>query len=277
MISQEKINDILKIVSKEPRTIQELSKELGISWITAEKYIEELKKNTGLIDVKHIKVGYNTIKLIYSTNKISSNEIEDNLFSKIKATNSKIGFNFLEIFQYVPKDRAKGYTLKDCDDLDPKLVFEYLDKSNFVYFFSGNLSFLKMKYKSQTLIDKLELKLKNGLKIKIIARIDIDTLKNINLLIPLIHKYPSSIELKHQLQPLRGIIFDCGHAIFKDQKEGKNYKLHELEKDVTLIYDIYDDTWINFFMNLFWYNYKTAINYDQKLDVINRVYKTKLK
>ncbi|MFA5746276.1 MAG: hypothetical protein WCX82_02865 [archaeon] len=273
MISQEKVNEILKIVGKEPRTIQELSKELVISWITTEKYIEELKKNTGLIDIKHIKVGYNTIKLVYSTNKISSTDIEENLFTKIKVANSKLEFNFMEVFQYIPKDRSNGYTLKNCEDLDPKLVFEYLEKSNFIYLFSGNLSFLKMKYKNEVFIDKLESKLKTGLKIKIIARIDIDTVKNINLLMPLLQRYPASIELRHQLQPLRGIVFDCGHAIFKESKEEKNYKLHELEKDITIMYDISDEAWINFFMSTFWYFYKTSINYEEKLEVINRVYK----
>lgn len=90
---------------------------------------------------------------------------------------------------------------------------------------------------------------------------------------PLLHKYPGSIELKHQLQPLRGIVFDCGHAIFKDKKEEKNYKLHELEKDITLIFDIFDETWINFFMIVFWFNYKTAIDYEVRLDILNKIYK----
>jgi len=274
MISQEKANEIIKLVEVEPRTIQEISKELGISWVTAEKYIEEFRKNTGLIDIKNIKAGYNVIKLVYSTNKVSSTEIENILFTKIKSTNYKKDFSFMEIFQYVSKERSNGHLYKG-EDFDPKLIFEYLDKSNFVYFLSGNLSFLKIKYKNENLIDKLETKIKNGLKIKIIARIDIDTLKNINLLLPLLQKYPKSIELRHQLQPLRGIIFDCGHSIFKESKEEKNFKLQELEKDITLIYDIYDDTWINFFMNIFWYNYKTAIDYDKKIEIINRIYRTK--
>ncbi len=274
MISQEKANKIIKLVEEEPRTIQEISKELGISWVTAEKYIEEFRKNTGLIDIKNIKAGYTTIKLVYSTNKISSNDIENNLFVKIKSTNYKKDFSFMEIFQYVPKDLSNGYSFKG-EDFDPKPIFEYLDKSNFVYFLSGNLSFLKTKYKNESLIDKLEARIKKGLKVKIIARIDIDTLKNINLLMPLLKKYPASIELKHQLQPLRGIIFDCGHSIFKESKEEKNFKLQELEKDITLIYDIYDEIWINFFMNVFWYNYKTAIDYEKKLEIISRIYKTK--
>lgn len=58
MVSQEKVTKIIKIVEKEPRTIQEISKELGISWVTAEKYVEKLRNNTRLIDIKLIKARY---------------------------------------------------------------------------------------------------------------------------------------------------------------------------------------------------------------------------
>ena len=113
MISQEKANEIIKLVEVEPRTIQEISKELGISWVTAEKYVDEFRKNTGLIDIKNIKAGYNIIKLVYSTNKVSSTEIENILFTKIKSTNYKKDFSFMEIFQYVSKERSMDIYIRE--------------------------------------------------------------------------------------------------------------------------------------------------------------------
>lgn len=70
-LGQEEINNITSFVKKEPRTINDVAKFIGKSWVTTNKYLEKIKNMTGLICIKTFRKGtQGALKLVYYNHEI---------------------------------------------------------------------------------------------------------------------------------------------------------------------------------------------------------------
>jgi hypothetical protein len=278
MLDDKGIKQVLEFVKKEPRTVQDVSKLIGRSWVTTNSYLNKIKDNTGLIAIKTFRKGsQGALKIVYLTSTESSkgDELKTHLHDQIKSGRNKNDFDFMEIFQFI-KDKKKrsfietvkeGFTSKKANFVD--LLSQASDK---VYIFSGNLSFINRKERGKKTIDLIEELLKRKVMIKIICRVNIASLLNISKLNKLILKYPGLIEIKHSYQPLRGVIIDDKIARFKNEEQIQFYEKGELDKNQMIFYEILDEEWISWLQNIFWSMFRHAISAESRIKEIDKVF-----
>lgn len=271
MLNQKLVDEIIAYVKGEPKTIQEVSKVIGKSWVTTESYVKKIRDNTGLVNIKTFRKGTKgALKIVYfNQSGISSQELKEVLLNQIRTTRNKKDFDFFEIFQFI-KDNEKKIIVEDNDELNiGKNINEILNQveSN-LYIFSGNMSFIN----SQGIIDSLEKMLFRKVNIKIICRVNIPSISNISKLNYLINKYKNQIEIRHYYHPLRGFVIDNKLARFKSEEIMNNYKPGELNKDMLILYYIKSEEWINWFSNVFWKLWRSSIDYELRMKQLEKYF-----
>ncbi|QQG38803.1 MAG: hypothetical protein HYS32_04365 [Candidatus Woesearchaeota archaeon] len=278
MLTKEDTKKILAFVKKEPKLIQDISHHIGKSWVTTDSYVNSIAKESGLIQVKTFREGTKgAIKVAYwnYAESLESDEIKEKLFDRIRLLANKKDFDPMEIYQFVDNKKAKAFIERYDDPFiskNQKLVSCLKGVESELFCFSGNLSWINVTENKVKIIAVLEELLKRGVIIRVLCRIDVASLTNLNIMERLMKKYPNQIEIRHRLQPLRGFIFDSKRARFKDEKSPQDFKGKELEKNVRMFYDIYDDEWIKWLQNVFWNLFRSSIDYKQRLEIINKIY-----
>jgi len=99
---------IVAAAKKEPHTIQALSKIIKRAWVTTDSYVQQIKKQTGLINIKTFRKGtQGALKIVYYnyTASMQTDDIKEDLLQQIKSGRYKIDFDFMEIFQFVPEKK----------------------------------------------------------------------------------------------------------------------------------------------------------------------------
>ena len=258
---------ILKSVKKEPRTIQEISKLIGRSWVTTDTYLKQLKDKTGLISIKTFRKGSQAaLKIVFYnySESVSSDEVKDELFAKIRAGRAKPDFDFLDIYQFAKSKKAHVEHGKEA----PNAVITAIRSAqgNFLSF-SGNLSFLNLK----GVLEEIEAALKRKVSVKIICRVNLASLSNLSKLNILLQKYPESLEVRHSYQPLRGFIVDGKLARFKQTEKAADYKEGELAKDTNIFYEIHDEELVSWLEKVFWAIFRTSIAADERVKELKRL------
>lgn len=258
----------------EPRTIQDIARLLGRSWVTAEKYMQQLRTETGTIGIKTFRQGtQGALKIVYLANPDPhEDEVKENLFHFIHAGRRKQDFDFLELYQFVPDDKKSAHIQQydTNEDVAADLIAKTIaNAEKSVLLFSGNLSFLNTKNK--IMLQTLEDLIKRKVQVKILARINIASLGNLHLLLPLLKKYPHLIEIRHRFQPLRGSIVDEKIALFRTEETIDLYKEHELEKNTQIFYELYDSEWVVWLQKVFWNLYRASIDYELRVKELRNI------
>lgn len=276
VLTKDNSQKIISFVKKEPCLIQDVANYLGISWITAERYVEKIEKENGLLKIKTFRGGtQGAIKLVYYnyTDSLEANEVQKKLFNVILSQSNKKYFDPLEIFQYVDEKKSKAF-YEYCEDLDislkQNLVKLLKSTEQELFILSGNLSFINMVEGKIKIINVIEELLKKGIHIRILTRIDFASLENISKLDFMIHKY-KNLEIKHTFQPMRGYIIDNKFFRLKDEKDKISFKGKELHNNIRVFYDIWDETWVDWLKNVFWYLYRNSLSYDERKKVLGRI------
>lgn len=257
MLTEKESRKIIDFVKKEPRTIQDVAKLIG-SWVTASTYTQKVKEQTGLIDIKTFRGGtQGALKIVFynQPDSLRSDELKDNLFNQIKAGRNKQDFDFFEIYQFA--ENKKSTTKKDLSNL-------FDQAEDIIYCFSGNLSVIN----EEKALSSLENAAKRGVQIKIICRVNLATLKNINKLEKLMVKYPN-IEIKHCYQPLRGFVIDSKVARFKTEET--EYRKGELDGISKVFFEVYDEEWVTWLQKVFWNFFRTSIDANERLKEIKKI------
>lgn len=266
MLDKKEIEKIIKIVKKEPQTVQDIAKYIKKSWVTTNTYLKKIKEDTGLINIKTFRKGtQGALKIVYycNTDGESGDELKNELLKQIKHARRKTDFDMFEIVQHIENNK-KNIKIEEYDETKEttKEIAKILRKAQeTVYIFSGNLSFLNQDQTIPKIIEEL---IKQKVIIKILCRINIASLNNIAQINHLLKKYPGQIEIKHSFQPLRGFVIDEKIAWFKCEETLKEYKPGELQKNTRIIYEIIDKEWIHWFERVFWNIYRNAIDYQER-------------
>ena len=241
VLNQKDIKKITQFVKKEPRTIQDVAKHIGKTWVTADAYVQKIQQQTGLLQTKIFRAGtQGAIKLVYWNygDAVEYDEIKKRLYELIRVGKNKFDFDPLDIYQYV-RPKEKRATI-DASDMTAHRraqqdFFNYLKQTKQeLLYFSGNLSWVTLKDDRTSLLQILEDLLQRGVSIRILSRVDFASIENINQLSNLMQRYPQQIEIRHVIQPLRGWISDGQGARLKDVKEAQRYRQGELKKDVNI-------------------------------------------
>src|SRR3990167_3425840 len=247
MLDSETIKKIEDFVYQKPRSIQEVSEHLGKNWRTVDRYIEEIGKSFGTISVRVFREGTRgALKVVYwsSVEKISHTIFQEKLEEEILKARKKEDFSAFDIFQHVDSKKKKVTVEEREGDNLSELKKRFLTAQKQIFIFSGNLSFINLKNKKIVILDVLEELVKKGVSIKVICRVNLDGVKNIEKLLSLNFKYGKEmIEIRHSEQPLRAIIYDEELATLKEVKEPTG-KIHELNKKIFIYYGIKDKEWI---------------------------------
>ncbi len=275
-LSDQEVQTIVELVKKQPQTVQDIAKTIDRSWVTAEKYLHEIKDKTGLINLKTFREGTQAaLKIVYytATDFSALDDVKQNLAHQIMAAKFKHDFDFMDVFQFVhsSKKRATKYEISGRTQA-PLAENTGIRATKSVFYFSGNLSFLSQKYgKEKPPIEIMEDQLNDGVLIKILCRVNISSLANIEKISHLLVKYPNQIEIHHRYQPLRGLIIDDEFARFKTWENKADYELGELHKSTRVYYEITDNEWISWLQTLFWKMWRSSIPYDQRLKEIQKI------
>lgn len=274
-IITKKIEDF---VYSKPRTVDEISKHIGKNWRTADRYIDEIRENFGTLDTRVFREGTRgALKLVYwaSIEKISHSVFQEELEKEILNGKESGDFRGFDIFQYVDDSKKNAWIKRGKDEVEAGRIKEFdeiLKKAKKqIIFFSGNLSFINLKDKQTDIFKTLEELIKRNVKIKIICRVDISGMNNIERILSLNHKYGKEmIEIKHNEQPLRITIID---SVFMNIKEVRDPtgKTGELSKKTFIFYSIFDKEWVEWMSKIFWKMFSSSISAEKRLKELNKI------
>jgi len=266
MLDNKTIKKIINFVYNRPRTIQEIAHLVDKSWRTADNYVKKISKEQGTISVKTFRGGTRgALKIVYWNNieKIHSSDFQDKLFKKIESGRKKSDFAPLDIYQYVDDDkRTASVELAEKEDNTDLEVFVNRLRSakKQILFFSGNLSWANLTKGNINTLSILEEVAKNNVSIKLLTRVDLASIKNIQRMQSINESIGREvIEIKHCEHPLRSMIIDKKLARFKEIKDPKDYKKDELKEKTFIFYEIYDEEWIEWLQKVFWNMFRTAV------------------
>lgn len=256
---------IVDFVKKEPRTVQDVARHIGKSWVTTDTYVNKIKDETGQIDVKvfreHTQGALKIVFYNYS-DSIIADTVQERLYYQVKNGRFKQDFDFMDVYQYIPEKEKTRYFVennKQKTKQDERLEIILKNTEKQLFCFSGNLSF--MNTKDFNAIRLYETLLKRGVFIKIICRMNEASLINISKIQYLLDKYPNNFEIRHCYQPLRGLVSDDKIARFKNEVYSTDYRENELLENVITYYEIQNKDWINWLQKVFWNFFKTSVDY----------------
>ena len=277
-LTNELIQKIVLFVKQEPRTIQDIARHIEKSWMTAESYVQKIKAQTGLLDLKVFRQGtQGALKIAYWNyqDAAAPDEIKQRLYQQILAGRKKTDFDPFEIYQHITKEKksaSKEY-LEESTELGAESLFTLLrEAKKEVCCFSGNNSWINLKDKKSTTLEVLEILLQKKISLRILCRIDFGSLQNLILFSKLMLKYPRQIEIRHAVQPLRGFIIDDTRVRLKDEKETQSYKKEELPRNIRILYEWTDPAWIAWTQQVFWNLYRVSIPAEKRVQELEKIF-----
>ncbi len=275
-LSESEVQTIIKTVTQEPRTVQEIAQLVDRSWVTTEKYLQEIERQSGIIKLKTFRHGTKAaLKVVYATSEHHgvTDAIRQRLENQLLSARQMWDFDFMDLYQFVPAEKKRSYAenavVEQNEVIDDIILDRPPQYTNFL--FSGNLSCLKSQKNGVSAADLMEADLKNNVYTKILCRITPSTLKNLDLITHLLVKYPDLIEVRHSYQPLRGFILDDGFARFRTDEQMSGRMEQTAPSTLRLYYEIYDPEWIIWLKSVFWKMWRSSIVLNDRIREINKV------
>ncbi len=266
-LTPEETEKIVAFVRQEPRTVLDVARLLGRSWLTADSHVRQVAERTGLVSVKVFRQGSpGALKLVYYNHaeSLAGDDVRQELYLQIKAGRRKQDFDFFEVFQFVPDSGKRAFAEEFTDEGSASklpLAPFLLRAEHTLTCFSGNMSFLPRKEGKKSVAEVFGELLGRGVRIRVLCRLNVATLANIGRISHLLKKYPELIEIRHCYQPLRGYIIDDSAARFKSEETLQQYRPGELRKNTRVFYEVTDAAWVGWLQRVFWNLYRSSIDY----------------
>jgi len=276
-LDAEIVRKIEEFVYKQPCSIQEIALHIGRNWRTVDRYVAEIEREYGTLATKVFRGGTRgALKIAYwaSVEKISRSVFQEKLETEVMLARKKEDFSSFDIFQHVDDSHKKSFVetaVEENSKTNIELVQSLRETKNQLIIFSGNLSFINLRNKSFDMLDELERLVKRGVSIKIVSRVDIAGLDNIERAFSLNQKYGKElIEIRHREQPLRAFIFDNRSFRLKEVKEPTG-KVKELDKKIFIFYIITDRKWVEWLTRLFWKMFSGSILAERRIEELKKL------
>lgn len=278
MLRNEEIKKIEDFVAQKPRSIQEISEFLDISWRTADRYIEQIQADLGTLETRVFREGTRgALKIVFlaGVEKVSHSAFQQQLEREIMNGRKKEDFSAFDIFQHI-ENKNKIARIKKGEN--ESKIGKLEDFTNLlkqakkqITFFSGNLSFINFNEGNLNVFKILEELVKKGIPMKVICRVDLVGKENVEKLLSLNFKYGKElIEIHHREQPLRATIID-NHIINLKEIQLPTGKTKELDKKVFIFYTIKDKEWAEWISRIFWKMFSQSIDANKRLEEINKL------
>jgi len=260
---------ILDFVRQRPRTVQEIAALIEKNWRTAERYVERIATETGLIATRTFREGTRGALKIVFWNALDSSKgsaYQERLLAEILHAKRKEEFSPLDVYQFVPENKREAYLEKTEFSKHPAIRFDklILEARHQVLFLSGNLSWMELGAS----MDKAMLELgKRGVDVKVLTRVDITSEKNTKAMLAINQRIGKDIvQIRHCEQPLRAIIID---DLFVSMKEVLSPLQHrELKEKKYIFYIIKDPDWISWMQKVFWHLWERSIDAETRLSTL---------
>ncbi len=274
MLDSQTISKIEEFVYAKPRSIQEIATCIGKNWRTADRYVDEIEKNLGTLSIRIFRGGTRgALKIVYwsSMEKVSHSIFQDRLEKDIFNAKRKEDFSPFDIYQYVP-EKSKSFSVPKNEETSlTEFTNILLNAKKQVLFFSGNLSFINLKDKKENSYKILEELVKRKVNIKILCRVGLNGRENVEKVLSLNAKYGRElIEVRHDAQPIRGIIIDGKFLRLKERKEPTG-KLNELKKSFLIFYNIDDKAWVDWLVRIFWKKFSNSMDANTRLEQLKAI------
>ncbi|HLC77759.1 MAG TPA: hypothetical protein VJH92_01410 [Candidatus Nanoarchaeia archaeon] len=280
MLNNDTINRIEDFIYQKPRSIQEIAVFINKNWRTADRYVDQIKKDHGTLETRTFREGTRgALKIVYwaSMEKRNQTIFQEELEKRIFNAKKKEEFSCLDIFQHVPDKNKKAYVKNAKDEVAVGKLNEFRDLllgvKNNIMFFSGNLSFINYNDGKINIYEILDSLAKRGVKMKAICRVDIAGKDNIEKLLFLNHKYGKEIvEIRHREQPLRITLVDSKMFNMKDIIIPSSRE-KELNKKLYVFYTVKDKAWSEWLAGIFSRMFNNSIGAEKRLEEINKLLK----
>ena len=266
-----KINDFVFL---KPRSIDEIASHIKKNWRTANRYIERIAEQQGTIAIRTFREGTRgALKIVYWANieKIHSSAFQEKLFEQIKSGKRKEDFSPFDIWQHVALKKKSAFLEEQEDESktafnkDLPNLFKGTEKQLLI--FSGNLSWANL-IEELNIYKTLEELGKKNVSIKILVRVDVNSLEHVKKFIDLNNKLGKEfIEIRHLQQSLRAFIIDKKIARFKEIRNQDQKK----KKKTWIFYNIYDKDWIEWLQKVFWNLFSSAIPALKRIEEIEKI------
>lgn len=279
MLDNKTIQEIEKFISTEPRSINEIAQHIQKNWRTVDRYLKQIEEDTGTIKTKTFRGGTRgALKIAYleTPEKISSTKFQEELEKRILESKRKEEFSAFDIFQHVPEKNKKAIIENEINEFSTNLteLIEILKSTKKeLKLFSGNLSWINLKKGEINLFNTLEELVKNGIKIKILCRVDLVGIENIKKTLELNYKYGKElIEIRHREHPIRAFVTDNNSMRLKEIKEPTG-RVKELDKKIFIFYTIKDKEWTEWLGKIFTKLFNTSISAEKRLTELSKLRK----
>jgi len=277
MLNADVIKKIEDFVYNKPRSIQEIAQHLGKNWRTADRYVTEISEEFGTISSRVFREGTRgALKIVYwsSVEKVSHSVFQEKLEQEIFSLKTKEQFSGFDIYQHVPDKDKKILIESELNEntLDLKELKELLEKAEKqVLIFSGNLSLINLKNKNFDMMKILEDLVKRNIRIKIIGRVDIIGIENVEQILSLNFKHgKENIEMHHREQPVRAFVIDNKVIRIKEIKEPTG-KTKELNKKIFIFYTIKNKEWAEWLSKIFFKMFSQSVDANKRLEELKKM------
>lgn len=279
MLDPKTIQKIEQFISLEPRSINEIATYLEKSWRTIDRYLKEIEEEYKTITTKTFRGGTRgALKVAYIQNpdNASKTKFQKILEKHILRSKRKEDFSAFDIYQHVPDKNKQVIVENEISEASTNLkeLIEILNTTKReLKLFSGNLSWINLKKGEIDLFKTLESLVKKGVKIKVLCRIDLQGLKNIEEVLSLNYKYGKElIEIRHREHPIRAFVIDDKQIRLKEIKEPTG-KIKELDKKKFIFYTIKDHEWTEWLKKIFIKMFNTSVGSEKRLEELNKLIK----
>ncbi|MGB9635288.1 MAG: hypothetical protein ACP5KJ_03685 [Candidatus Micrarchaeia archaeon] len=270
MLSASKIEQIKQILSQRPHSVAEIANSLGVSWKTADKYLDELCKTDGAISTHVFKNGLRGgLKIAFlNASAKDSGKLMKFLRRRIMNAREKTDFSPFEIYQYVDEKMKKAFWEAEetaflehgSEDINNLLLItreRYLS-------FSGDFSWIQHRQGGKHVLKTIQMLAEKGIRIQMLGRIDMKSIKGVEQLFSINERLGmDAIDIRHIEQPLRGAIVD-------DQQVRLVEALKSLEK--TIYYEIRDPVWIKFVKDIFFEFYAVSVPAMKRAEELRKLF-----
>ncbi|MFH0869587.1 MAG: hypothetical protein V1866_00840 [archaeon] len=282
MLDSQTVKKISDFVYQKPRSMQEIAHYLQKNWRTADAYVERIIKEQGILSIRTFREGTRgALKIVFWSNieKIHSSDFQERLFKRIESSKGKDDFSPFDIYQYVDDDKRYAFLEEQSESvISPKqnLIGSLRSTEQQVLIFSGNLSWVNASQGKTKIMDVFEELAERSIPIKILCRVDIESIKKIRMMLEINHKIKKEmIEIRHAEQPFRTFVIDTKLARFKEirvteQPEKKKKKSHD-NKQPYIFYEIRDSDWVEWVQKVFWNIFRTSIKAEKRIADIETI------
>lgn len=282
MLDSQTVKKISDFVYQKPRSVQEIAHYLQKNWRTADAYVDRMIKEQGILSVRTFREGTRgALKIVFWSNieKIHSSDFQERLFKRIESSRGKDDFSPFDIYQYVDDDKRYAFLEEQSESvISPKqnLIGSLRSAEQQVLIFSGNLSWVNASQGKTRMMDVFEELAERNIPIKILCRVDIESISNIRRMLEINHKIRKEmIEIRHAEQPFRTFVIDTKLARFKEiratEQPEKKKKKSRGDRQTYIFYEIRDVDWVEWVQKVFWNIFRTSIKAEKRIADIETI------